>query len=151
MLVVAQVYDFVYASLFTYDRNSDVIKTFYELWCPSTNTLLMSFGELSISLWDLHTLVGLPMNGLMYDEVVPSAKELDGVDKTGRRFVPHSHKFLLHAYHLLQINSNGGQLSQVSIDKWIKFWLRRATKYCKPPLPQVIPNQLITLWNFWNI
>ncbi|KAK4411835.1 hypothetical protein Sango_0256500 [Sesamum angolense] len=106
MLVVAQVYDFVYASLFTYDRNSDVIKAFYEAWCPSTNTLLTSFGELSISLWDLHTLVGLPMNGLMYDEVVPSAKELDGVDKMGRRFVRHSYKSLLHAYNLLQTNSN---------------------------------------------
>ncbi|KAL0287781.1 UNVERIFIED_CONTAM: hypothetical protein Scaly_2550100 [Sesamum calycinum] len=45
----------------------------------------MSFRELSISLWDLHTLAGLPMNGLLYDEVVPCAKELDGVDETGRR------------------------------------------------------------------
>ncbi|KAL0423640.1 UNVERIFIED_CONTAM: hypothetical protein Sradi_0898800 [Sesamum radiatum] len=42
------------------------------------------------------------MNGLLYDEVVPCAKELDGVDETGWRFVPHSCKFLLHAYPLLQ-------------------------------------------------
>ncbi|KAL0461231.1 UNVERIFIED_CONTAM: hypothetical protein Slati_0010700 [Sesamum latifolium] len=82
-LVAAQVYDSVYASLFTYDRNSDVIKAFCEAWFPSTNTLLTFFGELSISLWDLHTLAGLSMNGLLYDEVVPCAKERGGVDETG--------------------------------------------------------------------
>ncbi|KAL0285036.1 UNVERIFIED_CONTAM: hypothetical protein Scaly_2831000 [Sesamum calycinum] len=43
----------------------DVIKAFYEAWCPSTNTLPTSFGELCISLWDLHTLAGLPMTGLI--------------------------------------------------------------------------------------
>ncbi|KAL0308856.1 UNVERIFIED_CONTAM: hypothetical protein Sradi_5827900 [Sesamum radiatum] len=132
-LVAAQVYDSVYASVFTYDHNSDVIKAFCEAWCPSTNTLLTSFGELSISLWDLHTLTGLPMNGLMYDEVVPWAKELDGVDETGRRFVPRSCKFLLHVYHLLQGSNDGDQFSQVPADKWIKIWFKRATKYCEPP------------------
>ncbi|KAL0439646.1 UNVERIFIED_CONTAM: hypothetical protein Slati_2447600 [Sesamum latifolium] len=75
-LVAAQVYDSVYASLFTYDRNSEVIKAFCEAWCPSTNTLLTSFGELSISLWDLHTLAGLPINGLLYDEVVHVLRSL---------------------------------------------------------------------------
>ncbi|KAL0463332.1 UNVERIFIED_CONTAM: hypothetical protein Slati_0220800 [Sesamum latifolium] len=79
--VATQVYDSVYASLFTYDRSYDVIKAFREACCPSTNTLLTSFGELSISLWDLHTLTGLPMNGLLYDEVVPCAKGLDSVDE----------------------------------------------------------------------
>ncbi|KAL0433580.1 UNVERIFIED_CONTAM: hypothetical protein Slati_2692300, partial [Sesamum latifolium] len=118
-LVTAQVYDSVYASLFTYDRNSDVIKAFCETWCSSTNTLLTSFRELSISLWDLHTFAGLPRNGLMYDEVVPYAKELDGVDETGRRLVPHSCKFLLHAYHLLQGSIGGDQFSHVPADKWI--------------------------------
>ncbi|KAL2228562.1 UNVERIFIED_CONTAM: hypothetical protein Sindi_1835900 [Sesamum indicum] len=121
----------MYASLFTYERNYDVIKAFCEAWCPSTNPLWMSFRELSISLWDLHTLLGLPMNGLLYDKVVPSAKELDGLDETGQRFVPRSCKFVLHPYHLLQRSSD---VLQVSVNKWIKFWFRRATKYCEPPL-----------------
>ncbi|KAL0421229.1 UNVERIFIED_CONTAM: hypothetical protein Slati_3145800 [Sesamum latifolium] len=57
------------------------------------------------------------MNGLLYDEVVPCAKELDGVDETGRRFVPRPCKFLLHAYHLLQGSNGGDQFSQVPADK----------------------------------
>ncbi|KAL0300178.1 UNVERIFIED_CONTAM: hypothetical protein Scaly_2568600 [Sesamum calycinum] len=108
-------------------------QAFCEAWCPSTNTLLTSFGELSISFWDLHTLDGFPINGLVYDEVVPCAKELDGVDETGWRFVPRSCKFLFHAYHLLQESNGSDQFSQVPVDKWIKFWFKRATKYCKPP------------------
>ncbi|KAL0375610.1 UNVERIFIED_CONTAM: hypothetical protein Scaly_0678600 [Sesamum calycinum] len=84
-----KIYDAVYASLFTYDHNSDIVKAFCEAWCPLTNTLLTSSGEMSISLWDLHELVGLPMTGCLYDKVVPSALE-------------PSCKYLLYAYHLLQ-------------------------------------------------
>ncbi|KAL0302183.1 UNVERIFIED_CONTAM: hypothetical protein Sangu_3114900 [Sesamum angustifolium] len=65
---------------------------------------------------------------ILYDEVVPCAKELDGVDETGRRFVPRSCKLLLHAYHLLQGRNGGNQFSQVPADKWIKFWFKRATR-----------------------
>ncbi|KAL0406232.1 UNVERIFIED_CONTAM: hypothetical protein Slati_3937100 [Sesamum latifolium] len=76
-------YDVVYTLLFTYDHNSDIIKAFCEAWCPLTNTLLTSAGELSISLWDLYDLAGLSMMGCLYDEVVPSALELIGADEKG--------------------------------------------------------------------
>ncbi|KAK4395656.1 hypothetical protein Sango_1719900, partial [Sesamum angolense] len=85
-----KIYDAVYASLFTYDHNSDIVKAFCEAWCPLTNTLHTSAGEMSISLWDLHELVGLPMTGCLYDEVVPSALELTGVDEKRERFIPRS-------------------------------------------------------------
>ncbi|KAL0299015.1 UNVERIFIED_CONTAM: hypothetical protein Sradi_6561300 [Sesamum radiatum] len=45
----------------------------------------------AISLWDLHELVGLPMTGCLYDEVVPSALELTGVDEKRERFIPRSY------------------------------------------------------------
>ncbi|KAK6121756.1 hypothetical protein DH2020_044500 [Rehmannia glutinosa] len=51
-LQAARIYDSVYASFFTYDCNSNIVKAFCEALCPSTNTLLTSHGELSISLWD---------------------------------------------------------------------------------------------------
>ncbi|PIN02830.1 hypothetical protein CDL12_24654 [Handroanthus impetiginosus] len=79
-LDAVQIYDFIYASLFTYDRNSEVMKAFFEAWCPLTNTFLTSFEELFISLWDLYYLVGLPLFGSLYDEVIPSFEELIGVD-----------------------------------------------------------------------
>ncbi|KAK4409600.1 hypothetical protein Sango_0033000 [Sesamum angolense] len=127
-----KIYDAVYASLFTYDHNSDIVKAFCEAWCPLTNTLLTSAGEMSISLWDLHELVGLPMTGCLYDEVVPSALELTGVDEKRERFIPRSCKYLLYAYHLLQ-SANDDRCSHVSIDKWVKFWSKKTAKYYPPP------------------
>ncbi|KAL0337535.1 UNVERIFIED_CONTAM: hypothetical protein Scaly_2028600 [Sesamum calycinum] len=117
---------------FTYDHNSDIVKAFCEAWCPLTNTLHTSAGEMSISLWDLHELVGLPMTGCLYDEVVPSALELTGVDEKRERFIPRSCKYLLYAYHLLQ-SADDDRCSHVSIDKWVKFWSKKTTKYHPPP------------------
>ncbi|KAK4400533.1 hypothetical protein Sango_1159400 [Sesamum angolense] len=85
-----KIYDAVYASLFTYDHNSDIVKAFCEAWCPLKNTLVTSAGEMPISLWDLHELAGLPMTDCLYDEVVPSALELTGVDEKRERFIPRS-------------------------------------------------------------
>ncbi|KAL0444422.1 UNVERIFIED_CONTAM: hypothetical protein Slati_2164900 [Sesamum latifolium] len=127
-------YDGVYASLFTYDQNSDIIKAFCEAWYPLTNTLLTSVGELSISLWDLHDLAGLPITGCLYDEVVRSALELTSADEKGGRFIPRSSKYLLYAYHLLQ-GADDDRCSNVSIDKWVKFWSKKAIKY-HLPLPR---------------
>ncbi|KAH6762260.1 hypothetical protein C2S52_019693 [Perilla frutescens var. hirtella] len=108
------IYDAVYASLFTYDRNTEIIK---------------AFCEMSISLWDIHVLSGLPMNGELYDEVIPYAKELTGADQDNKLYVPASCKHLFHAYHLLR-----GQSSSVSIGKWITFWSKNTKRYLKPPL-----------------
>ncbi|KAL0453526.1 UNVERIFIED_CONTAM: hypothetical protein Slati_1330700 [Sesamum latifolium] len=123
-LRLTNAYDTVYASLYTYDHNSYIIKAFYEAWCPLTNTLLTSAGELSISLWDLHDLAGLPMMGCLYDEVVPSALELTGANEKGDSFILRSSKYLLYAYHLLQ--GDDDLCSNVSIDKWVKFWSKKA-------------------------
>ncbi|KAM1159059.1 hypothetical protein ACFX15_031700 [Malus domestica] len=69
-------YHAVYASLFSYDRHPSVIRAFFECWCSATNTLHMAQGEMLISLWDLHRIGGLPIQGKFYDEVVPSAEDL---------------------------------------------------------------------------
>ncbi|KAL0315018.1 UNVERIFIED_CONTAM: hypothetical protein Scaly_2897500 [Sesamum calycinum] len=125
-------YMMLFASLFTYDHNSDIVKAFCEAWCPLTNSLLTSAGKMSISLWDLHELVGLPMTGCLYEEVVPSALELTEVDEKRERFIPRSCKYLLYAYHLLQ-SADDNPCSHVSIDKWVKFWSKKTTKYHPPP------------------
>ncbi|KAL0298651.1 UNVERIFIED_CONTAM: hypothetical protein Sradi_6524900 [Sesamum radiatum] len=127
-----KIYDAVYASLFTYDHNSDIVKAFCEALCPLTNTLLTSVGEMSISLWDLYELVRLPMTGCLYDEVVPSALELTEIDEKRERFIPRSCKYLLYAYYLLQ-SADDNRCSHVSIDKWVKFWSKKTTKYHPPP------------------
>ncbi|KAL0359875.1 UNVERIFIED_CONTAM: hypothetical protein Sangu_0836900 [Sesamum angustifolium] len=112
-----KIYDVVYASLFTYYHNFVIVKAFCEVWCPLINTLLTSAGELSILLWDLRELVGLPMTGCLYDEVVPSELELTGVDEKRERFIPRSSKYLLYAYHLLQ-SADDNRCSRVSLTNW---------------------------------
>nr|GMD68332.1 1,2-dihydroxy-3-keto-5-methylthiopentene dioxygenase 4 [Ipomoea batatas] len=71
------IYDAVFASLFTYDRNVDIVQAFCEAWCPRTNTLITSSGEMSISLRDLYMLGGLPLLGDIYDERIPNALDLN--------------------------------------------------------------------------
>jgi len=71
-LRTCRLFDAVYASLYTYDRDPHVIYAFCEAWCPETNTLHTISREMSISLWDLYKLGGRPIYEKIYDEVVPN-------------------------------------------------------------------------------
>ncbi|GAA0145879.1 hypothetical protein LIER_05960 [Lithospermum erythrorhizon] len=73
-LSTATIYEVVRASLFIYEYSDPLMKAFVECWCPSTNTPLLPHGEVSIFLWDLYKLGGLPIAGYLMDEVVPSAE-----------------------------------------------------------------------------
>ncbi|KAK4384213.1 hypothetical protein Sango_3081700 [Sesamum angolense] len=95
------------------------------------NILLTSAGKCP-SCCDLQELVGLPMTSCLYDEVVPSALELIGVDEKRERFIPRSCKYLLYTYHLLQ-SVDDNRCSHISIDKWVKFWSKKTTKYHPSP------------------
>ncbi|KAH6811427.1 hypothetical protein C2S51_025189 [Perilla frutescens var. frutescens] len=130
----AGIFDPVYASLFTYDQNTEVVKAFCEAWYPLMNTLLTSSGELSISLWDLHVTTGLPLTGLLCDEMVPRTKEITEVNKRGKLFVPASCKYLFHAYYLLGSEDDKALHHSVSIERWTKFWSRRKSRYRPLPL-----------------
>ena len=122
-------YEAIFASLFSYDRHASLIKAFYERWCPTTNTLHTSIGEVSISLWDLYHIVGLPITGSFYDEMVPSAEELSN-DATKSSFPPSCQNLFL-AYH--RICSNTKWKSSVKLASWVSFWYEGSMKYAKPP------------------
>ncbi|KAH0655485.1 hypothetical protein KY285_030367 [Solanum tuberosum] len=119
--------DAVFASLFTYDRNSNIIQAFCEAWCPQTNTLLTSIGETSISLWDLHILGGLPISGVPYEEVIPNSTELTGLDDKRERFFPRTCECMFAAFHHLKEKNNGNM--RVSFNEWIQFWCKKDSKY----------------------
>nr|XP_009788176.1 PREDICTED: uncharacterized protein LOC104236031 [Nicotiana sylvestris]XP_009788177.1 PREDICTED: uncharacterized protein LOC104236031 [Nicotiana sylvestris] len=112
-----KVYDAIYASLFTYDYNDNVLQAFCELWRPSTNILATFIGELSISLWDLRTIGDLPVHGSFNDEVVPLAKELIEMDHQAKPFLPESCLYLFSAFHRLA----KGEFHEVSIHDWVGF------------------------------
>ena len=56
-------YQAIYASLYSYNRDAHVLHAFCESWCPTTNALHTLSGKLSMSLWDLRCLSGLPIYG----------------------------------------------------------------------------------------
>ncbi|KAL0291563.1 UNVERIFIED_CONTAM: hypothetical protein Sradi_7022400 [Sesamum radiatum] len=128
ILHAAKIHAAVHTSLFTYVCNKHVLQAFLELWCPSTNTLHTAVGEISISLWDIRGLCGLPVRGEFYDEIVPSSKDLLG-DETCKPSVPRSCKYLLLAYHHLPKD-----LSGVLISDWVRFWFKGPLRYAAPPL-----------------
>ncbi|KAF7136170.1 hypothetical protein RHSIM_Rhsim08G0106900 [Rhododendron simsii] len=130
MLTSAKIYDAVFASLFTYVRNTNLIRSFCELWCPSTNSLHVPIGEVSISLWDLRQTGGLSIDGIFYDEVVPSARELTGVDKKDVPLLPPSCKYLFLAYRKIYCAS---EASSVTVHDWVKFWFKEDPRYKQPP------------------
>ncbi|CAL5359150.1 unnamed protein product [Camellia sinensis] len=66
------IYAAIYVSQFAYARNVSLLKGFLERWSPDTNTFHTIYGELGISLWDLHRISGLPICGEFYEEFTPS-------------------------------------------------------------------------------
>ncbi|MCE3052335.1 hypothetical protein HAX54_052297 [Datura stramonium] len=100
--------DAIFASMFTYDHNENVLQVFFENWRPSTNTVASFIGDLSISLWDLRTIGGLPLHGSFYDEVIPLAKEST-------------------FYQLIE-----GVIDEVPLCDWTMFWFRGPRIYVEP-------------------
>uniref|UniRef100_M1E0D8 Aminotransferase-like plant mobile domain-containing protein n=1 Tax=Solanum tuberosum TaxID=4113 RepID=M1E0D8_SOLTU len=129
ILELIKVYDAVYTSLFTYDYDDNVLHAFCELWRPSTNTLSTFVGEMSISLWDLQAIGGIPVQGHFYDEVVPSAKELTQTDTQKELLLPQSCRYLFSAFYILAKDD----LQEVSVHDWVKFWFRGPNNYAEPP------------------
>ncbi|KAM1978326.1 hypothetical protein PS2_014458 [Malus domestica] len=82
---------------------------------------------MSISLWDLHRIGGLSIQGRFYDKVVPSAEELSLCNSRG---LPASCRCLFWAYHKLFQDAQGK--SGVRISSWIRFWYWKAMRYKKP-------------------
>ncbi|KAM2437191.1 hypothetical protein ACFX1W_014329 [Malus domestica] len=81
---------------------------------------------MSVSLWDLHRIGGLPIHGKFYAEVVPSAEELSLYNSQG---LPASCRYLFWAYHKLFQDAQGK--SGVRISSWIQFWYWEAMRYKK--------------------
>nr|GME05361.1 ABC transporter G family member 11 [Ipomoea batatas] len=95
-----------------------------EEWCPRTNTLITSSGEMSISLRDLYILGGLPLLGDIYDERIPNALDLN---KGSYTCCAH----LLEAFFHLTQQENHTTFIQAS--RWIDFWCRKTRRYPAPP------------------
>ncbi|XP_050150142.1 uncharacterized protein LOC126625111 isoform X1 [Malus sylvestris] len=72
----ADIYGAVAVSRYPYKYSSNVWKAFCELWGPLTNTFHQGNGEMSISLYDLKVIGGLPILGAPYEEFIPPNDDL---------------------------------------------------------------------------
>ncbi|CAN6552507.1 unnamed protein product [Malus baccata var. baccata] len=70
------IYGDVAVSCYPYKYSSNVWKAFCELWGPLTNTFHQGNGEMSISLYDLKVIGGLPILGAPYEEFIPPNGDL---------------------------------------------------------------------------
>jgi Plant mobile domain len=73
-LINAGIYEAVFLSMFKYDMSNHLLQAFAERWNYTTNSLFTGEKEMSITLWDLKQLTGLPIHGLPYDEYIPLEK-----------------------------------------------------------------------------
>jgi len=110
-LTTFHLFDALCASLFLYDRCSNLIRVVCEHWCPGTNTLHTSKGEVSLSIFDIHSFLGLRLSGRLHDEVVPTQWELTNK-------LSLSCSYLFAAYHELM----QGRKGKPTIEQWIAFW-----------------------------
>ncbi|KAL2897344.1 Alanine--tRNA ligase [Bienertia sinuspersici] len=78
-------------------EDSDILRVFCESWCPTTNMLHNIADKLSMSLWDLYKLGGLPIFDQIYDEAVPDIHTLRAHTDKGNRRIPKACESLLTA------------------------------------------------------
>lgn len=71
------IYGAIYCSLGQYSISPSLLKSLLERWNPATNTFLFQSGERTITLLDMHKIMGLPLEGEYYEEFIPHRHELD--------------------------------------------------------------------------
>jgi len=117
-LTIFHLFDALYASLFLYDQCLKLIRVVCGYWCPEMNTLHTSKGEVSLSIFDIHSFLGLPLLGRLYDEVIPTQRELTNK-------LPLCCTYLFTSYHKLMQGHKG----KPTIEQWIVIWFRGHNKY----------------------
>ncbi|KAI0497648.1 hypothetical protein KFK09_020881 [Dendrobium nobile] len=131
VLKQAGVYEAIYISLFDYSRlSSSWLQSIIEHWDSATNTCWVGPNELTVTLWDLCTISGLPILGIPYEECIPIDYDLFSRRPAGQQrrgeFV-HSaglHKSLRHYYDLYQQRRRGrSRRGTISLEVWIESFL----------------------------
>ncbi|KAJ0961990.1 hypothetical protein J5N97_029818 [Dioscorea zingiberensis] len=114
----------IISSVDCYDLDPNFYKALVELWYPDTNTFHLLYGEVGISLWDIKRLGGLPINGNIYDEVIPSNAILRQRGTSEFSLL----KSLFDVFQWLARQRSSSHHKDVSFEDWIEFFrkLRRA-------------------------
>ncbi|KAL0910558.1 hypothetical protein M5K25_021552 [Dendrobium thyrsiflorum] len=131
VLKQAGIYEAIYISLFDYSRlSSSWLQSIIEHWDRATNTCWVGPNEMTITLWDLYTISGLPILGVPYEEYVPADYDLFSRRPAGQQrrgefvYSDGLHQNLRHYYDLYQHRRRGrSRRGTVSLDVWIASFL----------------------------
>jgi len=116
----AGIYDLIYLSLFDYSVDTSLLHAFSERWSYTTNTLLLDDREMTLTLWELRQLTGLPITGqYCYDEF-----EISGDDLADPIKFPDSLRSIYEIYDTLR-----GHHSHVPF----RYWIAHFTSGCPSP------------------
>ncbi|KAL2922648.1 Heat stress transcription factor A-1a [Bienertia sinuspersici] len=127
ILKLCLVHNEVYASLYSYDRDTNILRAFCESICPSTNMLHTMAGELTISLWHLYKISSLSISGRIYDEAMPDIHTWRAhTDKGIRRILKACESLLAADQQIVQrLESKKGVFAQ----QWVNVWCKRSISY----------------------
>ncbi|XP_058108503.1 uncharacterized protein LOC131251659 [Magnolia sinica] len=75
VLVAAKIFSAIEATSEFFHKDTMIYKGFLKYWSSTTNSFHLPIGEVSITLWDLHRMAGLPISGSFLDEYVPTNEE----------------------------------------------------------------------------
>ena len=90
MLREVKLYYAIEATAGFFPRDPTILRGFLNYWSSVTNSFHLPQGEMSITLWDLKMMAGLPICGGYYHEYIPSDEELSGFKREGDRKAYHS-------------------------------------------------------------
>ncbi|KAH0708827.1 hypothetical protein KY284_010254 [Solanum tuberosum] len=89
---------------------------------------------------------GLPISGVLYEEVIPNSTELTGLDDKRERFLSRTCECMFAAFHHLKEKNNGNM--RVSFNEWIQFWCKKDRKYeLAPPRKEKKSRRLSSTHN----
>ncbi|KAI0489452.1 hypothetical protein KFK09_029295 [Dendrobium nobile] len=131
ILQQAEVYEAIYVSLFDYSRlSSSWLQSIIEHWDSVTNTCWIGPNEMTVTLWDLCIISGLPILGVPYEECIPIDYDLFSRRPAGQHrrgefvYSIELHQSLRHYYHLCQQKKRGrGRRAIIYLDTWIESLL----------------------------
>ncbi|MQM06324.1 hypothetical protein Taro_039146 [Colocasia esculenta] len=128
VLKMSGIYGAVEAALYDYPCYTGILRGLVERFSSQWNTFGTAEGETSIDLWSFHQISGLPISGLLYEEVVLDDLHSHRSNGSGRYIHPYSLRFLTKVWRdLARVGKKDGtspssSTVRVSQNAWLRYF-----------------------------
>uniref|UniRef100_A0ACD5TEY6 Uncharacterized protein n=1 Tax=Avena sativa TaxID=4498 RepID=A0ACD5TEY6_AVESA len=127
MLLKADIFRGVLASLYQIPINTSLLAAFLTFWNSEGHTLVTTQGEMGYPLIAMYDTMGIPISGHLYEEHIPLESEVSGIVR------------VLHtAYTDAWVLQQEGSYSHVTLQSWIDHFIGEdlgATVKTQAPMP----------------